>query len=184
MDTTGQALIAFWKNAGNKGLMNANSASGLRAASSQVLSVLDDWAKLDVAALDTEDVFRRFVNKRGQEFTPTSLAAYRRRFNQAVSEFLEYTNNPEKWKPRSAERPSGARREKSAVAKSTNVEPESHESFPPASSTPGRSGLVEYPFPLREGRFAYLRLPPDLKQADVKRLIGFLNTLAEDAASE
>lgn len=43
------------------------------------------------------------------------------------------------------------------------------------------SGLVEYPFPLREGRLAYLRLPMDLKMAEVRRLVSYLNTLAVDA---
>ena len=47
----------------------------------------------------------------------------------------------------------------------------------PATS---RTGLIEYPFPLREGRFAYLRLPTDFTVADVKRLTAFLNTLALD----
>jgi hypothetical protein len=40
---------------------------------------------------------------------------------------------------------------------------------------------VEYPFPLREGRLAYLKLPVDLKATEVKRLTAFLNTLAVDA---
>ena len=51
----------------------------------------------------------------------------------------------------------------------------------PVDTTPSRSGLVEYPFPLREGRFAFLRLPADLKMADVKRLTAYLSTLADNA---
>src|SRR4051794_12894439 len=105
MDTTGKSLLEHWKWAADKGVVNANTASGLRAACSQVLSVLDDWETLDVAALDTEDVFRRFVNKRSKDFTPSSLATYKRRFNQAVAEFLSYTKNPDTYRRNSQERP-------------------------------------------------------------------------------
>ena len=38
-------------------------------------------------------------------------------------------------------------------------------------------GLVEYPFPLREGRLCYLRLPPNLIEIEAKRLTAFLFTL-------
>ena len=47
--------------------------------------------------------------------------------------------------------------------------------MPAVSGT--RTGLVEYPLTLREGRFAYLRLPADLTPGDVKRLTAYLNTL-------
>jgi len=42
------------------------------------------------------------------------------------------------------------------------------------------TGLVEYPFPIREGQTARLILPRDLKIAEVKRLTAFLATLPVD----
>ena len=41
---------------------------------------------------------------------------------------------------------------------------------------------MEYPFPLREGRPVFLRLPMDLKLAEVSRLTAYLKTLAVDSA--
>ena len=38
---------------------------------------MDDWEKLDVSALNVDDVFRRFTNKRSKDFTPQSLGTYR-----------------------------------------------------------------------------------------------------------
>ena len=177
IDTSGKALVEHWKWAADKGLMNTNTASGLRAACSQVLSVVDGWEKLDVGALDVDDVCRRFQNKRNKEFKPASLEAYKRRFVQAVQLFLAYAKNPSSWKAPSQERsvrkdkksPSGLNGESSSSADDT--------SNPPVMVR----GLMDYPFPLREGRFAYLRLPSDLKMAEVKRLTAFLNTLAVDA---
>jgi hypothetical protein len=181
LDTSGKALVDFWKWAGDKGLVNQNTAIGKRAACTQVLGALDDWETLDVSKLNIDDVFRRFVNKRSKDFKPKSLGTYKSRFTQALGDFLAYRKDPQSWKP-SAERatPTTARKEKgSAAAKGGNNGTRETPDAPPA--VPGRAGLVEYPFPLREGRFAYLRLPPDLKMADVRRLTAYLNTLAEDA---
>jgi hypothetical protein len=184
MDTTGKALVEHWKWASDKGLMNENTANGYRAACNQVLGVLDEWETLDVAAIDIDDVMRRFINKRSKDFAPGSLVAYKRRFAQAVAEFLSYTKSPETWKPSMPERPSSRKENRVDVAlrgvgavgsvgtMGATIE---------ASITPNRTGLVEYPFPLREGRFAYLRLPADLNAADVKRLVAYLNTLVLEA---
>src|SRR5215469_8067402 len=97
IDTSGQALIAFLKRAGDKGLMKTNTANSLRAASTQVLGVLDNWGTLDVRAIDVEEATKRFVNKRNEKFTPESLEAYKRRFSQAVKLFLEYADDPSGW---------------------------------------------------------------------------------------
>ncbi len=182
IDTTGKALVDHWKWAAEKGLMNTNTAGALRAASAQVLGVLDGWETLDVRALDVDDVLRRFVNKRSKDFKPDSLETYKRRFTLAVRQFLEYANNPGSWKAPAQERTARRGRERT---------PDSTEPDEPSVATTGRSavppaavsGLVEYPFPLREGRFAYLRLPADLNQGDVRRLTAYLSTLVVDSSS-
>ncbi len=180
MDTTGQACVDFWKWAPQKGLVNGNTAIALRVACSQVLGVLENWETLDVAALDIEDVFSRFVNLKGKNFTPESLATYKSRFVRALSMFLEYSKNPAVWKPKIQ---TTTRREKPAAA-TQNGGGDAPQTIVPDAPVPqhvtSRSGLVDYPFPLREGRFAYLKLPADLTAADVKRLTAYLNTLALD----
>ena len=185
MDTTGKSLVEFWKWAGDKGLVNANTAGGVKATVNQVLGVLDDWESLDVKALDTDDVFRRFMNKRGRDFTPGTLATYRRRFTLGVSDFLSYVNAPDSWKPsvqdrapRREKRPNGNDVPLAALGAEVETVPDQPPQPPPIGPT--RTGLVEYPFPLREGRFAYLRLPVDLTAADVKRLNAYLATLVID----
>lgn len=62
-----------------------------------------------------------------------------------------------------------ARREKSNGANlKSQPTPSTQVAEPTMPSVPtSRTGLVEYPFPLREGRFAYLRLPADLTPGDV-----------------
>ena len=180
MDTSGKACFDFWKWAPTKGLVNANTATAMRVAVTQVLGVVDDWEKVDVASLDTDDVFTRFVNLKSSSFTPDSLQTYKSRFNRALSSFLEYSKDPAAWKPKATAKKAANGAGTAASSSKTEVsEVTTQQQMLPTS----RTGLVEYPFPLREGRFAYLKLPADLTLADVKRLTAYLTTLALDDAA-
>lgn len=176
IDTSGKALVDHWKWAAEKGLMNLNTARSLSAACKQVLSVLDGWEKLDVRAIDVDDVVRRFQNRRNKDFKPDSLEVYKQRFGQAVAKFLQYADAPSSWKGVARDRQK--RRGKSE--NNTSVVATSPASRSSAELVNPGAALVEYPFPLREGRFAYLRLPADLRIADVKRLTAYLTTLVMD----
>jgi hypothetical protein len=181
MDTTGKACVEFWKWAPKKGLVNGNTATAQRVAVTQVLGVLENWEALDVAALDTEDVFSRFVNLKRNNFTPESLVTYKSRFTRGLNTFLDWSRNPAAFKPK-AQSP---RREKAAATNGSQAasgQPPTSSSIvgdaPPPST--GRTGLVDYPFPLRDGCLAYLKLPVDLTTTEVKRLAAYLNTLARE----
>src|SRR5262245_37273094 len=99
MDTTGKALIDHWNWAAEKGVMNKNTAGGLRAACAQVLSVLDDWENVDLKNMDVEETLLRFQNLKAREFKPNVLDTYKRRFRQAISSYLSYLEDPGGWKP-------------------------------------------------------------------------------------
>ena len=179
IDTSGKALVSFWGWAANKGLMKANTAGGLRAACSQVLGALEDWETIDIRTLDVEDTYRRFQNKRAQDFTPESLEAYKRRFAQSVKLFLEYAENPSVWRFESRAPSKKGRKANDDGAGSDDGSPNVSAVIATVRAmAPQASGLVEYPFPLRTGRLAYLRLPADLTASEVKRLTTFLSSLA------
>lgn len=179
IDTSGKALVEFWKAAAEKGLMNPNTANSLRAASHQILGIEKGWENLDIRAINVDDLTHRFQNKRHGDFKPKSLETYKKRFSQAVTEFLAYANDPSSWKAPSLER-RGRKGKKTPVSGNGGEILTSTPERPPVTPTLV-SGLVEYPFPLREGRFAYLRLPVDLRLAEVKRLTAYLTTLAVDS---
>jgi len=54
----------------------------------------------------------------------------------------------------------------------------------PQVVTEARLGLVDYPYPLREGETVRLMLPRDTKLAEVRRLYAFMKTLAIDFEAE
>src|SRR5437899_6948204 len=96
--------------------MNSNTASGLRAACTQVLSVLGEEADtVDIKTLDIEDTLTRFQNLKKREFTPGSLGTYKQRFRKAVTSYLDYLNDPGGWKPKSLDRSVAERSEKTSA---------------------------------------------------------------------
>lgn len=181
IDTSGQALLDFWKRRGETGEVNQNTASSYRGACALVLAVLENWQTTDVRSIDPEELFRRFVNKNAQKFKQESLKSYSRRWPTAFRSFLEYAKDPTAWKPPlSAALPTAKKEKPQTLHEEAAALYEETTGLKP----PSVAGMVEYPFPLREGRLAYLRLPVDLKPSEVKRLTAFMNTLAVDPLFE
>ncbi len=157
--------------------MNQNTAGALRAACSQVLKAMDGWETIDVTSIDVDDLLRRFSNLRAKDFTPGSLGTYEQRFRRALESYLEYVKNPSAWKPASSPSPS-------AKAGAARKKPDSHHAHDKSTATvpdaSPRGGLVDYPFPIRDGQTARLVLPRDLRSSEVKRLTAFMNTLVDE----
>lgn len=171
---SGAALVNHWDWAAKKGLMNPNTARSLRAASSQVLGVLEDGDSVDVRGLDVEDTLNRFVNLRKKDFVPQSLEAYKQRFRNAVSLYLSYLDDPAGWRP--------ALRERSAPSEKKRLAKEGTARSEPEEMAGDRGGvMITYPFPLRTGQVARLTLPPDLTMAEVRRLTAYMSLLAIDS---
>jgi hypothetical protein len=173
-ETTGKGLVDHWTWAANKGLVNSNTASALKAACSQVLSIDENWESHDIQKLDIEAMLTRFQNLRKEKFKPESLNTYKRRFKQAVASYLSYVKNPGGWKPKTRERTE--RQEQNSEKTVRHGAPEIRELH-----IKGNDGsFVSYPFPIRENQIAHLSLPKDLKSNEVKRLAAFLSSLAVD----
>ena len=169
-ETTGRALLEHWRWAARRGLMNANTANGLRSACAKVLEVLDGWESVDVKGLDVEDVLTRFQTLKKRAYIPAVLDTYKRRFRIALASYLSYLEDPGGWTPGIVER----------TAKTDRSEPQRGRRDATAGALPA-TGFVEFPFPLREGQIARLVLPRDLRAAEVRRLTAFMNTLVMDS---
>ncbi|GJM42808.1 MAG: hypothetical protein DHS20C20_30900 [Ardenticatenaceae bacterium] len=182
-DASGRALVEHWDWAANKGLMNKNTAGALRAASAQVLGVLDNWEDVDVREINIDDVFLRFQNLRGRDYKPKTLNVYKRRFQRAIDYFLEYLDDPSNWQPIKS-----SSREPTANGKSSKKLDGIKGPLSPKGKVPENPGgdieLIQYPFPLREKHVAYLNLPADLTVAEVRRLAAYMMTLTTDFEPE
>lgn len=173
METGAKAFLEHWNWAADKGVMNRNTAAGIRSACNQVLSVQDDWENLDVKTLDIEATLTRFQNLKKKDFKPAVLETYKRRFRLAVAQYLHYLRDPGGWKPRQNDR--------AASERPDPVERPKRDDGGRRDNAP--SGFVDYPFPLRDGQDARLSLPRDLKMSEVRRIHAFMSTLAVDLDS-
>jgi hypothetical protein len=171
---TGKTLIDHWSWAAEKGVMNRNTAAGLRAACVQVLG--DNPEQLDISNLDIEDLLTRFQNLRKQNFKPQVLEAYKRRFRNAVKSYKEYLDNPGTWRPANQER-SGAS-ERRRRSSNTSIEPPVMISGSPRSHpVPVDGTSEEYRLPLRPSVMARLILPVDLTREEATRIKVFVDML-------
>jgi hypothetical protein len=175
METTGKQFVEFWTWAAQKGLMNMNTAYSFSSPVRQIMSVNEDWEKIDVSKLNTDDLFLRFQNIKGKNFKPDSLNIYFRRFRLAIDMFLEYVENPTGWKYK------GQQTSRKLKSSKFEKDKQTDESFEMPISQSGFSiPMMDYPFPLRDGCIVRLKLPTDLKTSEVERLATFMRTLTID----
>jgi|SRR5579872_270681 len=183
-NTSGKDFVEFWKYAAEKGELKSSTARTIGISCEQVLHCTENWETLDMRTLNSEDAFRRFVNKRGKDLKSASLASYKNRLKNGINMFLDYANDPSAWKPRMKSRVRGQEKKENQPIISDDPTNEAMQDLPAIKeqrkSLPS-APLIEYPFPLREGQLAYLKLPTNLKLIDVKRLTIYLNSLAVDS---
>jgi hypothetical protein len=174
MQTSSKALLDHWRYAADKGLMNRNTAAGIRAAVGQVIKVLEAGEQEDVTTLDVEGVLTRFTNLNATKFKPNVLETYKNRFRAAVASFAAFVRDPSTWKPGITERPQ--QRGKRNGNGNGNHHAETVEAI---VQPPVQTGLIEYPFPIG-GTTAKFQLPREIKLVDAKRIYAFLSALAVD----
>jgi hypothetical protein len=179
LEPTGKGLVEFLEHAAKRGMLNGNTAGGLRAASKEVLTAVEPqgWEAVDLRTIDVEDFAARFERLRAGKFKPDSLLVYKSRFRNAVGMYLEYLKAPSTWKYK-AERPAAARKKSAGGQAGKGDE---SDTLAQASETRARSGSLEYPFPLRQGLVVKLHLPADLTRPEAKRLAAFIDALAVDS---
>ncbi len=99
--TTGNSqidLLAFLDFLSSKGLMNAGTTSGRKAAVNTLFSVLDETETADVTTLDIDQVAMRLLTKRGADFKPDSVRVYKSRVASTIEDFKRYRADPLKFK--------------------------------------------------------------------------------------
>lgn len=168
-------LLGFLEHAAEKGLLPPATATALAVACRNVLSVLSDEERSDLARLDLDAAIRRFQNKRAKDFTGPTLKEYGRRLHRAVNLFLDWRQDPANFRaPTRATSPARRRRNSGA-----EEEPE----LPRAASPMPQyvPGTYQTAVPLGVDRIVtLLNVPADLTKAEAKRLAAFVEMLAVD----
>jgi hypothetical protein len=184
MNTSAKNLLDFLTRAGETGRIKPEMAASLSSATKKVLEIEQDWEELDVHQIDMDDFLTRFRNLKSLEYTPNSLSEYERRFKRAVDMFLGFVQDPSGWKHNGKANGGQKNKTKNATSKTKGkvAQPTSGEAVEISTVTINSAGIqmMDYPFPLRESCVVRLRLPSDLKVAEVERLAAFMRSVAVD----
>lgn len=170
---TADDLLEFLDHAGDKGLMPAATAQALAVASRNVLGVLSDDEKANLAQLDLDAIVRRFTNKRARDFNPTSLKEYGRRIKRAVELFLSWREDPANFRiktratgtPRKTDK--GPGNYTATATDSTSEQTPNEIAGTYRSSVPVRPGIV----------VTIVNIPNDLTSAEAERIARFVKGL-------
>ncbi len=174
------ALMEFLNMVSAKGLMNSNTAGGLKAACSRILDDLADGD--DVRAVDVNTAVIRYSNRNPGALAPNSLAEYQRRVSRAISDFVSWKEKPASFKPRTRGTSQTNGRKTENEASRRPVAPPSETSILPgqAASPPLATTGLPLSYPLRPDFLAQVVIPRDLTSEEARRLGAFLLTLAAD----
>ena len=173
-DFSKNALMKFLDTVVAKGLMNANTAGGLKAACSRIL---DDLAESDdVRGVDVNTAVVRYNNRNPGALSPNSLAEYQRRVSRAISDLVAWVENTASFKPRArgSSGKNGRKTENASVQRTTDTP--SHTVHAPAPTSTG----LPLSYPLRPDFLAQVVIPRDLTAEEARRLGAFLMALAAD----
>ncbi len=170
-------LLEFLEHAAEKGLLPPATAAALAVASRNILGVLTEEERKDLARLDLEAAIRRFHNKRAKDFTGPTLKEYGRRLQRAVTMFLDWREDPANFRP-VTRATSPARKRKNNSEAEDEAELTARASGPVPQLAPG---TYQTSVPLSVDRIVTLvNVPADLTKAEAKRLAAFVEMLAID----
>ncbi|HUN74374.1 MAG TPA: hypothetical protein VMU40_07660 [Steroidobacteraceae bacterium] len=184
-DYSKAALMRFLDLLVPQGLMKPNTVAGLRAACGRILEDVADGD--DVRKIDVGTAIRKYHNRHPGELKGTVLAEYERRLKRALTDFVQYTDNPKSYKGRGrgpgASGEGKAARKAKVTATDTNIIPGTGalaiKGDPPFVAAV--AGLT-LSYPLRADFLAQVVVPRDMTSAEARRLASFIMTLAADYA--
>ena len=175
---TVDGLLAFLDYLVDKGYAKHSAVHPLKVASRIVFSKMEgeEYGAFDLRTFDADEYLDRFQNRVVGDYKQESLTSYRQRLKKAVSAYRDYlaTGNV------SAIRSSGSRgpRKNAEPTSATRDRPQRRTANGGETPAPDvTASLIDYPFPLRSGQVAHLRLPMKLDKTDADRLGSFLRTL-------
>lgn len=180
---TAEGLMEFFDFLVAKGYATPAAVTPLKSASRQILSTVDgdDFAGIDIRTLDVEEHLDRFENMVVGQYKHESLTQYRNRFKRGVAAYLSYLNDKQIPSFGGSARKRGAERAAGKPKAPTRDAPVLASPSMPVSTS---ERLIDYPFPLRSGQIAILRLPVGLERIDAERMGAFIRTLVLDPQRE
>jgi hypothetical protein len=168
-----------------RGILKQATAQSYQTAVTQIIATVHGSSTADSRTVDVDRWCRAFAQKR-PELSDTTRDTYVGRFRRAVEMYRDWLASPDSVRV-PATRDSvpdysffGTPTGLLGQVKFRNL----NQAIATGLEDTGPDGLVPHPFPLTDGRTAYLLLPYPLTTRDVERLSHHVLTLATDLPSE
>jgi hypothetical protein len=171
-------LQEFLGYLGKKGLITPNNAASKKAAVGKLFSVLTEGERVDVFALDIDEVVSRFTNLHRQEYKPGSLQAYISRVRGALEDFRRHVDDPVNFRISSASPPKANRNGSSVGTKGMKQPPREEvvDSKPPIHHP---ASEAVFPIPIRENMTVKIYgLPFDLTESEANKIAAVIRAMA------
>lgn len=179
---TANGLLEYFDYLTNRGYGRTSTVDPWRSATRQILQTTEgteDYGEVDIRGMDVDAYLSRYETLARGGLRAESIETYGRRFRRAVETYREFLNTG---RP-PAFRPPRMRRERPVVATpSPTPDPTNPPAHTPAAVSGG--GLIDYPFPLKSGQVAYVRLPMRVERSDIERMTLFLRSLVLEPQRE
>lgn len=169
-------LLAYCDWLRDKGYQSRNAVEAWKTAISKVFKAVEPegYESVSLDGLDLDDYMQRFRTLAGSEYKAETITVYARRIRNAIEAHDYYRENG---KPPSFRKPP-ARSAASKTATKASAQKQKAKSATRSPEQPQPMGeLVAFPFPLRSGQMAELKLPSRLDKTDADRLSVFLRAL-------
>lgn len=181
-DKTVAGLLGFCEWLSAKGYATSAQVNPWKIATRKVFETVEgeSYDSLDLSTVDLDEYLARFQTLAGAQYKAESITAYKRRILNAVEAHNHYlaTGRPPTFRqgPKrvTTDDKDSAGPPKAKITGATQTAPGSDQG----------DGMIDFPFPLKNGRMANLHLPPRLAPDDVNRLSSLLRTLQDDGAEQ
>ena len=182
-------VIDYLDNLAEKGRVAPGTIVPLKTAFTKVMEAIDKetWGEVDIKNIDVNDYMDRFANLTMGKYGTDSLIVYKSRVNRALGwykKFLEAPGYaPEIGRRAKSVNPSVKKITKTVIPKqtapadNTPITKEQPSFMSDVANAPGR---VLYPYPLSDGEFIHISLPPKLSRKDANRISSFVQSIAID----
>lgn len=174
MDTllNGKHLITKLAEMRQQGQLKANTATALLSACRRVLSCLPEWENTELSEVRISEATKAFEDRFRESFSQRTVQTYKSRFLRALSLVSQ------------AERVlSGSLLASASPGSTSSVAPPSLSGLEDGAekTRPAigelREPMIDFPFPLSDGRVAKLSLPGKLTPQDLRRLVALIKAL-------
>lgn len=174
---TAEALLNFLKQAGMEGLINPATARARRKALEQLAGELTEDERADIRQIDVDDLLSRFHKLEGSSIRSETLQIYGQRVAAALTEYLDWLENPESFTRARRERMRAFSRGESLTPEQQAAERVTLEAIENPSDV--------VPVPIRDDHTVYLaNLPLDLTAEEAARIARVVRAFAEDESEE